>query len=330
MRKHLMLTLLVLVIVIGMGVGTVNAKMTLKAGSVLPPDSDQGQALEFFAKRTKALTNGEIEIQAFHSGELGPPPTQFKNTTAGAQDLVVDTLDYFKAYDDRFGVINTPFVFRSRKHFQNFLNSDIFAKIAEKVEQRGLVFLGNYNWMRQQDRGILSRRPIFTPKDLQGIKMRMFQAEMPIQAWSAMGANIQVLSWSDVYTALATGAVDALTTVVSASYLNKHIEIVKYFTNVREYFQVILPVMSKKTWNKLNDQQKKAIIQAANEAGEEYVRLSKEGDVAHTLRAQEELGLNIIIPPLGPWHAKAKDIHTKFEADGTLPKGIIEAAKSIK
>jgi TRAP-type C4-dicarboxylate transport system substrate-binding protein len=242
----------------------------------------------------------------------------------------VDTLDYFKAYDDRFGVINTPFVFRSRKHFQNFLNSDIFAQIAAKVEDRGLVFLGNYNWMRQQDRGILSRRPVFTPQDLQGMKMRMFQAEMPIQAWSAMGANIQVYSWSDVYTALATGAVDSLTTVVSASYLNKHIEIIKYFTNIREYFQIVLPVISKRTWNKLNGQQKNAITQAANEAGEEYVRLSKERDMMHTLRAQEELGLNIIIPPLKPWHEKAEGVHAKFEADGRLPKGIIEAAKSIK
>lgn len=306
------------------------AGMTLKAGSVLPPDSDQGMALEFFAKRTKELTNGQIVIQTFHSGELGPPPTQFKNTIAGAQDLVVDTLDYFKAYDDRFGVINTPFVFRSREHFNKYLNSDQFGKIAKKVEGRGLVFVGNYNWMRQQDRGILCRKPIFTPQDLQGVKMRMFQAEMPIQAWSAMGANIQVYSWSDVYTALATRAVDALTTVVSASYLNKHIELIKYFTNVREYYQIVLPVISARTWKKLNDKQKKAMTQAANEAGIEYMRLSKLKNDEHIQRAQEDLGLNIIIPPLKPWHKKGEEVHRILEEKGFLPKGIVAEAKAIK
>jgi TRAP-type C4-dicarboxylate transport system substrate-binding protein len=306
------------------------AAMTLRAGSVLPPNSDQGQAADFFAQRVNELSGGEITVEVFHSGELGSPPTQFENAIAGAQDLVIDTLDYFKSYDDRFGVINTPFVFRSRDHFRKFLNSDAFAEIAEAVESRGLVFLGSYNWMRQQDRGILSRTPIFTPEDLQGYKMRMFQAEMPIQAWSGMGANIQVMAWADVYTALATGAVDSLTTVVSASYLNKHIEVLKYFTNLKEYFQIVLPVISKRTWEQLSDEQKAIMHQAANEAGEVYVRISRENDLGHIQAAQDDLGLTIILPPLGPWHEHAKAVHSSLEEKGLLPAGIIAKAKAIQ
>ena len=306
------------------------ADMTLRAGSVLPPSSDQGQAIDFFAQRVNELSNGEITVEVFHSGELGSPPTQFENAIAGAQDLVIDTLDYFKSYDDNFGVINTPFVFRSRDHFQKFLNSDAFAEIAGKVEERGLVFLGNYNWMRQQDRGILSRTPIFTPEDLQGYKMRMFQAEMPIQAWSGMGANIQVMAWADVYTALATGAVDSLTTVVSASYLNKHIEVLKYFTNLKEYFQIVLPVISKRTWDGLSAEQRALLHQAANEAGEVYVRISRENDLGHIRAAQEELGLTIIQPPLEPWHEHAKEVHRSLEEGGLLPQGIIARAQAVE
>ena len=308
----------------------VHSATTLRAGSVLPPSSDQGQAAEHFAKRVGELTGGEVTVQVFHSGELGSPPTQFENTIAGAQDLVIDTLDYFKAYDDRFGVINTPFVFRSRDHFRKFLNSDAFAEIAEAVESRGLVFLGSYNWMRQQDRGILSRSPIIFPEELQGVKMRMFQAEMPIQAWSAMGANIQVMAWADVYTALATGTVDSLTTVVSASYLNKHIEAIKYFTNLKEYFQIVLPVIGKRTWDKLSDDHKAALHQAADEAGDVYVRLSREKNDEHVMAAQEELGLVLIQPPLAPWHEHAASMHQSIEEKGLLPAGIIEKAKAIQ
>jgi TRAP-type C4-dicarboxylate transport system substrate-binding protein len=305
------------------------AKMTLRAGSVLPPDSDQGQAADFFAQRVGELTGGEVEIEVFHSGELGSPPTQFENTIAGAQDLVIDTLDYFKAYDDRFGVINTPFVFRDRTHFQDYLNSPTFAEIAQAIADRGLVFLGNYNWLRQQDRGILSRTPIFTPEDLEGYKMRMFQAEMPIQAWSGMGANIQVLAWADVYTSIATGAVDSLTTVVSASYLNKHTELLKYFTNLQQYYQIVLPVISKRTWDELTEEQQAALHQAANEAGEVYVRISRENDQAHLQAAQDEYGLVIIEPPLGPWREKAREVHAVLEEKGFLPEGIIAAAQAV-
>ena len=71
------------------------AAMRLKAGHILPPTSDQGQAAEFFAKRVKELTNGEIEIQVFHAGELGKSiPSQLENLVSGAQDLFIDTFDW--------------------------------------------------------------------------------------------------------------------------------------------------------------------------------------------------------------------------------------------
>ena len=145
---------------------------------------------------------------------------------SGAQDLFIDTFDYFKAWDPRFGVVNTPFVFRDREHFKKFLASDLFADMVGSLEKRGVVFLGkgNYNWLRAGDRGLLTRTPIMKPEDLKGYKLRMFQAEAPIKAWAAFGANIQVIPWPDTYTALATGTVDGLTTVLSASYLTKQTE----------------------------------------------------------------------------------------------------------
>lgn len=307
-----------------------SAEMTLRAGSVLPPDSDQGQAAEFFAERVKELTNGEITIQVFHSGELGPPPTQYENLIAGAQDIVIDTIDYLTAYDDRVGIVNTPFVFRSRDHFQAYLNSDAFAEIAKNFEERGMVFVGDYSWMRQQDRGILSRTPIRTPEDLQGYKLRMFQAEIPINAWSLFGANVQVIPWGETYTALATGAVDGLTTVVSASYLSKHTEQLKNFTNLKEYYQIVLPIMSLRTWDKLSDEHKAAIEQAVAEAGEVYVKVSKEQDAAHTETTVREHGVELIEVPLEPWYEAAEAVHRSLEERGLLPAGLIDEAKAVQ
>ena len=310
------------------------AEMKLRAGHLQPATSDQGIAIDFFAKRVSELTNGEIEVQVFHSAELGKSiPVQLENLVSGAQDFFIETMDYFKVWDDRFGVINTPFVFRDRHdHFRKFLASDLFNDIVATVEERGVVFLGKrkYNWMRAGDRGILSRTPIFHPDDLQGYKMRMFQAEMPIKSWGALGANIQVIPWADVYTAMATGVADALTTVVVASYDNKHIEVLKYFTNVREYFQIIAPMVSKRTWDRLDDAQRAAIEQAAFEAGELYTSTSQRQTVEKTRKAQWELGLNIILPPLGPWHEKMAATHAEFEEQGLLPKGLIAQVKAIE
>jgi TRAP-type transport system periplasmic protein len=310
-----------------------DAAMRLKAGHILPPTSDQGLAIEWFAKRVKEKTNGEIEIQVFHSGELGKSiPSQLENLVSGAQDLFIDTFDYFKAWDPRFGVVNTPFVFRDRDHFKKFLASDLFNDMVVSLEKRGVVFLGkrNYNWLRSGDRGLITKTPIMKPEDLKGYKLRMFQAEAPIKAWAAFGANIQVIPWPDVYTALATGTVDGLTGVLSTSYLVKHTEVARYFTNVAEYYQIVAPIVSKRTWDKLTAEQKRLFEETAKEAGEEYLKYSAAEVATYDAKAQADHGVIIITPPKQPWLDVAKTVFTRFEQENILPKGLIGDVQAIK
>lgn len=318
---------------LGLGGGPGEAAMRLKAGHILPPTSDQGIAMEFFAKRVKELTNGEIDIQSFHSGELGKSiPSQLENLVSGAQDLFIDTFDYYKAWDPRFGVVNTPFVFRDRDHFRKFLASDLFADMIATLEKRNVVFLGkgSYSWLRAGDRGLLTKTPIMKPEDLKGYKLRMFQAEAPIKAWAAFGANIQVIAWPDTYTALATGTVDGLTTVLSASYLTKQTEVARFFTNVGEYYQIVVPVVSKRTWDKLTPQQRDIFEAAAKEAGVKYLEASTTERDEYDRKAQNDHGVTIINPPMKPWLDVAKTVFERFEAENILPKGIVAQVQAIK
>jgi TRAP-type transport system periplasmic protein len=310
-----------------------SAAMKLKAGHILPPTSDQGQAIEFFAKRVKEKTNSELDIQVFHSGELGKSiPSQLENLVSGAQDFFIDTFDYFKAWDPRFGVVNTPFVFRDRDHFRKFLASDLFNDMIGSLEKRGVVFLGkrSYNWLRVGDRGLITKTPIVKPEDLKGYKLRMFQAEAPIKAWAAFGANIQVIPWPDVYTALATGTVDGLTGVLSTSYLVKHTEVARYFTNVAEYYQIVAPIVSKRTWDKLTAEQRKILEDTAKEAGEKYLEFSAAEVATYDGKAQNDHGVTIIIPPKKPWLDVAKTVFARFEAENILPKGLVAEVQAIK
>ena len=318
---------------LGLATGPSDAAMKLKAGHILPPTSDQGQAIEYFAKRVKEKTNGEIEIQVFHAGELGKSiPSQLENLVSGAQDLFIDTFDYFKAWDPRFGVVNTPFVFRDRDHFKKFLASDLFNDMVASLEKRGVVFLGkrSYNWLRVGERGLITKTPIMKPEDLKGYKLRMFQAEAPIKAWAAFGANIQVIPWPDVYTALATGTVDGLTGVLSTSYLVKHTEVAHYFTSVAEYYQIVAPIVSKRTWDKLTPDQRKILEETATEAGEKYLAFSAAERDVYDRKAQNDHGVTIIVPPLQPWLDVAKTVFAKFEAENILPKGLIAQVQAIK
>jgi TRAP-type transport system periplasmic protein len=304
----------------------------LKAGHTLNAQSDQGQAIEWFAKRVAELTKGEINIKVFHSGELGKStPVMLDSVSTGSQDFLIDTSDYLKSWDERFGIMNTPYVFRDREHFKKFLASPLYADMIQSLESHGVVVLGkkNFNWIRAGDRGLITRKPIMVPDDLKGVKLRMFQAEVPIKAWAALGANIQVMPWTDVYTALVTGAVDGLTGVLSTSYLTKHTEVVKYFTNVREYYQVVTTMMSKRTWDRLTSEQREILEQAVVEAGEVYTKISNAETRDDDWKAINQDGVTVIIPPIGPWIDKMKPVFTELEDAKVLPKGLIAQIQAI-
>jgi TRAP-type C4-dicarboxylate transport system substrate-binding protein len=309
-----------------------DAKMVLKAGHVVSANTDQGRAAVFFAKRVAELTNGEIEIQVFHDGQLGTSdPEQLESVMSGAQGFFFTGMEWFKAWDDRFGILSTPFVFRDRAHLRAFLESDLFADMQKSLEENGLKFVPRkFTWIRAADRGIFASRPIFTPDDARGIKLRMFQSEMPIKTWTALGANLLVMPWADVYTAFATGQVEAVTGSFFVMLQAKHVEHAKYFTNLKEYFQPISPVIGMATWEKLTDDQKRAMEQAAEEAGETFVQAGLELTVSSMEEAKRKYGVSFIDVPLQPWHDKMAPVLVDFEDSGVLPKGLVEQVKAIK
>ena len=68
------------------------------------------------------------------------------------------------------------------------------------------------------DRTLFSKKPVFTPNDLKGVKLRMFQARVPVLTWQTLGTNTVIIPWGEIYTALATGTVEAVTARVEAHY----------------------------------------------------------------------------------------------------------------
>lgn len=184
--------------------------------------------------------------------------------------------------------------------------------------------------MRQQNRGLVTRTPVATPDDLQGYKLRMFQAEMPIRAWSELGANVQVVAWGEIYTALVTGAVDGLTGPLAASYISKHTEILKYFTDLGEYYQVVLPIVSKVTWDRLSEEHRAALAQAAQEAGDEYVRLSAKLNEEDIARAVNEHGVQLVEPDMEAWRAKGAELHKVLIEAGMLDPALLEAVNALR
>jgi TRAP-type C4-dicarboxylate transport system substrate-binding protein len=186
------------------------------------------------------------------------------------------------------------------------------------------------NWIRPWDRGVLTNKPVFKPEDLAGMKIRMFESEIPIKSWQQLGANIQVVPWPDVYTALATGVVDGLTGTVVDNYEMKHFESAPYWTDVHEYFQIYLPFMSKITYDSLSPDEQRWVSQAMRDVGPVFKQRMDAADEDAKAKAQAQFGVTYIYPPMKPWIEKMKPALADFEARGLVEKGLIEKIQAIE
>ena len=292
----------------------------------------------YFAKRVNELSNDELEVEIFWSSQLGGAREMAQGVATGAIDMQLDVIELLVTFEPRIGVLSLPLVYRDRDHFAAFIGSDVFGEMLDTLDNAGIIFPGRKglsdpevakNWVRPYDRGLVSTKPIFTPDDLEGFKLRMYESEIPIKSWEALGASIQVVPWPDVYTSLATGVVDGLTGTVTDNYEMKHFEYAPYWTNVHEYYQMMHPWMSKLTWESLTESQQAAIDQAVIDASYEFARLMQTALEESSAKAAEEFGVSIIVPPIGPWIKKMGPAHKDFEERGLVEKGLIGRIQAI-
>jgi len=322
-----------LVLAGGLFASSANAAEVLKVNLMLSKESELGQSVEFLAQRVNELTNGELQIEPFYSGALGKNiPVILQSLIAGDMDGFIESGNYLGSLDKRFNVLDAPYAFKNRAHFRAFLASAEFQSMAESIYGSGIKLVNSdkMNFFRAEDRAILATSPIFTPEDLAKLKVRQYQAEMPIRALMALGANVQVIPWPDVYAALATGTVDGVETVLSQSIATKHVEIATYLTILKLYYQTAYVMISRERWDALSPELQQALSQAVSEAGDLYTTLSAALRDSAIEDGGANYGVTVIIPPIGPFQALMEPAHAEWIAAGMLPAETMEIIKTLE
>ncbi len=310
-----------------------SAKTVWKVNTLLTKESELGQGIAAFVSETAACSSGELEVQVFYGGQLGKNiPVVMQSLMAGDLDGFIESGNYFGSLDKRFNVLDAPYAFKSRTQFTNFLKSPKFLEMADAIYAKGIKIVNSdrMNWFRMEDRAILMRRPVFTPADLGKQKIRQYQAEMPIQGLIALGANVQVIPWPDVYTALMTGTVDGLETTLSQSVANKHVEAVKFLTILKLYYQQAYVMIGRKAWDSLPEKLRQCVSTAATAGGTVYQARSLQDAQSYAERAKRDFGVTIIEPPLEPFQKLVVPAQQKWIERGLLPKETMDFITTLE
>lgn len=230
----------------------------------LPEESPSGIALKEFAKLVKEYSNGSVEIDTFFGAELGSLTAAVESMTQGTIDIVTTGTSYFSGYVPEIQVFELPYVFDSNEEARKTLDSEPGDKVREMFTDKGIVLL--CYWESGLRHVSNSKRPIITPDDMKGIKIRTVVSTTQQKTWESFGAIPMAIDMNETFTALQQGTVDAQENTLAQIVSTKMYEVQKYLSLTDHAYTPMPFGISKITWDKLNNDQKNAIQKASEEA----------------------------------------------------------------
>lgn len=245
----------------------------LSLGHLTPVTSIQHHALVKFAEIVKEKTEGDIEINIFPSAQLGSGSDEVDAVAMGIQEMFAGGLTWWTQHSERMRLVEVPFIWENREHFENWVNNVMATKVqSELINKSNQRFINlGVLWKRGPYRVLLnSKRPVIKVEDLKGLRLRMWEADLPQRVWNMMGAVSTTLPWGDAYLAIKQGLVDAVTSPMDSVWGFKFTEVAQYVTELDQFPQIMGMVINEEIWNKMNEKQQKAIMSAADEAGTWY------------------------------------------------------------
>lgn len=240
--------------------------MVLKAADVHPAGYPNVVAVENMGKKLDAATNGRLKIQTFPGGVLGGEKEMIEQTQFGAINILRTSLGPVGTVVPEVNVFNMPFVFRSQDHMRAVIDGAIGDELLAKISASPakLVAIG---WMDGGSRSLYTKKPVRSPADLKGQKVRMMGNPLFVDTMNAMGGNGISMGYGEVFTALQTGVVDGAENNAPSFFTSNHYSTgAKFYTQTNHLIIPELLVVSKVTWDKLSKDDQALLKKVGREA----------------------------------------------------------------
>lgn len=300
-------------------------KLTLGHGAA--PENPRHIASLKFAEVVKAKTGGRIEVQVAPSAQLGDDAAMVTALRTGALDISANSQGAVSAAVPEYAAFGMPFLFASPAAAFRLLDGPLGKELADRSAEKGMVLLGTWdNGIRHMTN---SKRPITRVDDMKGLKMRVPPDATLVDIMKSLGAEAQQIRFAELYVALQQGVVDGQENPLVNIHASKLYEVQKHLALTNHQFQMTPLLMSKRSWDKLSDADRKAVQEAAAEATALQRKLSQEADdkLLADLKAK---GVQVTTPEKAAFEKATAEVDDKWMAGpiGPYVRKVIGAARA--
>ena len=263
---------------------------TLRMSFVNVKDHPHGIGAERFAELVGKKSGGKLVVKLYPGGTLGGDIQVVSSLQGGTIDLSVMVPGALVGQSKEFGVFDLPFLFKDAREADAVLDGAFGKKLLERLPEKGLVGLGY--WDHGFRNMTTSKKAIVTADDFQGLKIRVLQIPIYIDMMKALGANPLPLPFPELYGALESGTVDGQENPLTSIVGSKLHEAQKFLSITRHSYNPLVVLASKKSWDKLSEEDRKILLEAANEAKSYQRKVSRDAE-AKALDTIKAAGLKV-------------------------------------
>ncbi len=279
------------------------AEVTLKLGHLANEQNSWHKASLKFAEEVAKLTDGRVEVQVFANESLGKEIDLINGMQLGTADMTI-TGESLQNWAPMAALLAVPYAYNSLEQMDAVASGDIGKQIEAEIIARAQIRPIAY--FARGPRNLTSNRDIMTPGDLNGLKLRVPNVPLFVKTWEALGAAPTPMAFSEVFTSLQNGTIDAqenpLALIESANFY----EVQKFVNKTEHVRSWIYLTISELSWGRLSEVDQFAVLEAAQTA-QAHEREQFQADETQLQQSLQDKGMIFVDSDKPAFAAKAKD-----------------------
>lgn len=274
--------------------GAKSDKLVIKFNSVTTQDTPKGKAMELFKKLAEERSQGKIKVETYHNSTLYKDKEETEALQNGAIQLTAVSLAKFGPMGlNQFELFDLPYLFNNFDDVHKVTQGPVGQEMMKLVEPKGIKAIGFWdNGMKIMS----ANKPLKTPTDYAGLKMRIQSSKVLDAQMRAVGALPQVMPFSETYQALSTGVVDGTENPPSNMWTQKMHEVQKHASLTNHGILGYMVVANKKFWDGMTPEQK-TVVEGALKEATDYANKIAADDNAADLAKIKAAGKTTIYTP---------------------------------
>ena len=288
------------------------------------------QGLHWFEREISRHTNGAMTLNTLGTIQFGPVHEQIDLLLNGEIDLFVEELVHFDRIAPKLKQLNLPYCFASQEKRLVFLRSDYFKKnVINVLLDKGIRCLNpRWNWSRGLERVIISNRPIITPGDVKGLRVRIYKSEILKKFWEKMGAIPVFVPYAEIRQAIDSGKVDAVPLSKELLYRQELCHNARFITNLGDLARIMGIFITEKKYLSFSPEIQNSLKNACDSAGDIFstnVILAEEKNESLNMSCFGAVYLKV---DLEPWRVETLRIRRELMAEKMLSRTAWEAMEN--